>query len=264
MVFSKTQPITLVFMHGWGMNKMVWQPFLSQYDFSYSGKVNSVQIDLPGFGDNQHAINNDDYSIDSLACYIEQHLPVNSILVGWSLAGLIAQHLVNNSSEKVIGQVQVCSSPKFTQTQDWPGIKPIVLQQFAKQLQQDHKALLRRFLAIQCMGLDNAKSVYKNMYDALTQHPLSNEVALTQSLALLSSTDLRGHVVEVAQGLPSLRIFGGLDSLVPKKAVPLIQQIYNNDDVHLIEKASHAPFISHPVDFANLLDRFVVKNFLKI
>lgn len=263
MVFNEAQPITLVFLHGWGMNKMVWQPLLSKHDFSHSGKVESLQLDLPGFGYNQFVVEPDSYSLDSLSSHIEKQLPDNSIIVGWSLAGLIAQTLVNKLSAKVIGQVQVCSTPKFTQTEDWPGIKPIVLQQFAKQLKQDHKALLKRFLAIQCMGLDNAKSVYKEMYEALTQHPLSNEEALTQSLALLSSTDLRGRLVTGSINTPSLRIFGGLDSLVPKKALPLIQQIYRNDEFYLIDKASHAPFISHPDNFASILNTFTFNNFLK-
>ncbi len=254
MDFDVKDPINLVFLHGWGMNKMVWQPFLQQSSIVRLSNLNTYTFDLPGFGENQHAISREQYSLTSVAHYVEEAIPANSVLVAWSLAGLVSQYLVNLKSPKVVAQIQVCSTPKFIQEGRWPGIKPVVLEQFAEQLTQDHHALLRRFLTIQCMGLDEPKVTYKTMNTALTSHPLSHPEALASSLNILMTTDLRDKAL---YSCPSLRVFGGLDSLVPKRAIPHIQEIFDGDQFHLIDKASHAPFISHPFEFEQVIERFL-------
>lgn len=254
------KPINLVFLHGWGMNRMVWQPFIQQSNLGKLTNVNILTLDLPGFGENQYVLASEKYSLATVAEYLEQLLPENSVLVAWSLSGLVAQYLINKNCPKIIGQVQVCSTPKFTQETEWYGIKPTVLEQFAQQLTQDHHALLRRFLAIQCMGLDEPKLVFKKMNSALTGHPLSHPEALSSSLDILMTSDLREST---AFQRPSLRIFGGLDSLVPKRAIPLIKDIFKNDQIHLINKASHAPFISHSVEFEKAILKFLSQHFIE-
>lgn len=259
MVLEVKQPINLVFLHGWGMNKMVWQPFIEQSSIDNLPNLNIVSLDLPGFGEQQYAIQSEQYSLDSVANYVEGLLPANTVLVAWSLAGLVSQYLINRHSRKIIGQIQVCSTPKFTQEENWPGIKPMVLTQFAEQLSKDHQALLRRFLSIQCMGLAEPKLIYKTMNNALIGHPLSHPEALASSLNILISTDLRN---ERSNALPSLRVFGGLDSLVPKRVIPHLKDIFDNDQFHLIDKASHAPFISHPSEFERAIENFLQHHFL--
>ena len=57
--------------------------------------------------------------------------------------------------------------------------------------------------------------------------------------------------------LPWLRIYGRLDSLVPKAAIPLLDERYPASRSLVLEKASHAPFISHPEPFITLLRQFI-------
>ena len=61
----------------------------------------------------------------------------------------------------------------------------------------------------------------------------------------------------VGLDLPWLRIYGRLDSLVPKAAIPLLDERYPASRSLVLEKASHAPFISHPEPFITLLRQFI-------
>ncbi|MNJ79619.1 Pimeloyl-[acyl-carrier protein] methyl ester esterase [compost metagenome] len=67
--------------------------------------------------------------------------------------------------------------------------------------------------------------------------------------------DLRDELVGL--DLPWLRIYGRLDSLVPKAAIPLLDERYPASRSLVLEKASHAPFISHPEPFITLLRQFI-------
>ena len=63
---------------------------------------------------------------------------------------------------------------------------------------------------------------------------------------------------ELAQlNLPWLRVYGRLDSLVPKASIPLLDERYPASRSVVLEKASHAPFISHPQQFIEIIEHFV-------
>jgi pimeloyl-[acyl-carrier protein] methyl ester esterase len=64
------------------------------------------------------------------------------------MGGLIAQQIVNSGEQKVLGQIQIASSPKFVQAQGWLGIRPEVLDMFTAHINSDHVGLLKRFLAL--------------------------------------------------------------------------------------------------------------------
>ena len=53
--------------------------------------------------------------------------------------------------------------------------------------------------------------------------------------------------------MPYLRMYGKLDGLVPRKAIEPINVLSPDSDVVILEKASHAPFISHPEEFHQAL-----------
>lgn len=251
----------IVFIHGWGMNQGIWQAFLESCKQKWGKELTYDAIDLPGFG-TKHDVDLPSYKIDSLADDVKQVLRPNSVVVGWSMGGLIAQSLADIAEPKVVAQIHIASTPKFLQSNDWFGIREEVLQQFNQQLRSDHLHLLKRFLSIQCIGLAKPKEHMKAMLDAICVFPLSNPETLGKSLQLLSDTDLRptSHL-QANSYLPSLRIFGGLDSLIPSKAIPAIEALYPNDCIAVIPKASHAAFLSHPTSCIELIDNFLQSHF---
>jgi len=243
----------LVLLHGWGMNQGIWTHFA--HVLSQALNIQVSCIDLPGFG-TQHQHVPQTYTIDVIANIVAQQLPNNCILVGWSLGGLVAQKIVSQPQSKVVAHVQLSSTPKFAETNDWPGIKLNILNMFAKQLKVEHANILKRFLAIQCMGLDSPNQTVKTMLGMLKDFPLSTDEALSASLQVLTDTDLRLDLAQ-SKTIPCLRIFGRLDSLVPVKAIPCIRALSPHSIIHVLPKASHAPFISHEKETLELLHQFV-------
>ncbi|MCC4833818.1 alpha/beta fold hydrolase [Shewanella sp. 10N.7] len=257
----------LVLLHGWGVNSAVFHPLqtaLSHYRVHY--------VDLPGFGDS--AENTGD--INAWAAQLAQQLPKNAVWLGWSLGGSVATQIAITYPESVKALITVASSPcfmaqeaivqefseqdVFAQTdsdQDrvnqapenkasWPGIAPKVLAQFSEQLQINLAKTVERFLAIQAMGSDTAKNDIAAIKKLVLAKPLPSQVVLDQGLGMLRTVDLRSQLSTIQQ--PWLRIWGRCDSLVPKKIIKLLPQATSIEDV-VHNKASHAPFISHPQAF---------------
>lgn len=254
---SKSSEITLVLIHGWGMNQGVWAEFIPALQ---QCGVNSIKcIDLPGFGNN-HSVQLEQYDLAHIAAWLAPQLPKNSVVLGWSLGGLVAQYLSIYERASVIAHIQMCSTPKFAQHESWAGIKPELLDIFKQQLKTDLDALLGRFLAIQCMGLEKPKQQMKVMHDSVSAYPNPNQETLDCSLNILLEADLREDLSNSETS--SLWIFGRLDSLVPSKVQKFVEEQVPKAQTLLLKKASHAPFISHKIETAQSVADFL-QNLLK-
>ncbi|WP_246029079.1 pimeloyl-ACP methyl ester esterase BioH [Parashewanella tropica] len=211
-------------------------------------------VDLPGFGHSAPISGNLDAWVDHLM----EHLPDDSIWLGWSLGGLVATQLALTYPNKVKGLITVASSPCFLSKLDenWLGMDPKVLSLFSEQLQSDIKKTVERFLAIQAMGSKTAKQEIKQLkHDVLTQ-PLPDQQALAQGLSFLQQNDLRKDISNI--NLPWLRIWGRLDSLVPKTIIETLPATPNTSDV-LMHECAHAPFFSHTEEFCDILLKWLYK-----
>ena len=240
----------LVFLHGWGMNSGVFTEFSPLLSEEFTVTV----VDLPGFGNN-HNVVPDKYSVASLAEMIGPALPDNCVVAGWSLGGLVAQQLALSAPDRVTGLITIASSPRFVSANGWPGIDPAILSQFQKELGENFQKTLDRFLSIQAMGSETARQDVKKIKSSVTAYPDPSPDALAAALQLLSDEDLRAVIGQIRQ--PTLRIFGRLDSLVPKTAIDNICQLQPQSDAVVLSKASHAPFISHPQQTADIIQRFM-------
>lgn len=236
----------LVFLHGWGVNSGVWQPLIAILKDEFC----ITTIDLPGYGLNYQQLPTS-YNLQSVATSVAEHLPTNCILIGWSLGGLVAQQIANTYPEKLTQLVLICSSPKFSKSTDWPGIEPKVLHYFTQQLGFDFSKTLQRFLAIQAMGSENARQDAKTIKQAVQQYPPPSPIALGAGLDMLQNIDLREQFKTLIT--PCQMFLGRLDSLVPDKVAPLIQQLNSKVIIDVIANSSHAPFISNTESFAKRL-----------
>lgn len=232
----------LVLLHGWGLNSGVWEPISEALTEQYRVTL----IDLPGFGRNADRLP-DDYNLQSISTWLADYLPQNCTLLGWSLGGLIAQQLALTVPGKIQRLVLLCSSPKFTQDQNWFGIKLSVLNTFEQQLEGDFSKTLDRFMAIQAMGSVSARHDIKKIKACIEDYPIPDEKALRAGLGILANADLREAIGSI--DVPTHRLYGRLDSLVPHKAIEAIEALQPHSVSHVFEHASHAPFISHPESF---------------
>ncbi|WMO15561.1 pimeloyl-ACP methyl ester esterase BioH [Pseudoalteromonas piscicida] len=239
----------VVLLHGWGMNKAVWQ--LCEEALAPTTVIKAVN--LPGFGGTPSA--EGDYSLERNALLIAEQLMPQSVLIGWSLGGLFALYLAAHFPDKVSKVILVASTPFFCEQTDWPGIAPKVLNNFETQLQTNSAKTIERFLAIQAMGSEHAREDIKQLKALLGTLPEAEAKALAGGLEILKSQDLRDEFSRLQ--LPTIGIFGRLDSLVPQAAVEKMQVLNPNFKAHTIAKASHAPFISHKEAFLSLLKSII-------
>ena len=256
---SSGQGLALVFIHGWGLNSAIWQPLKEKLLPHYQ----IITIDLPGFGANRN-VQLHDYSLANVSQLIANSINQPAVYVGWSLGGLVASYIALHHSNKVKGLITVASSPYFIEEKVqgevlWYGIKKPVLQGFYQQLEENIEKTLTGFLKIQAMGSPNIRQDIKQLQSLVLQYPTPTKQTLAKSLCLLETTDLRQQLKNIQQ--PFLRLYGRLDSLVPKKSIALIDQLAPQSEHYIFEHASHAPFISHPEIFQTQLTQWLALYF---
>jgi len=261
---QNSQKIPVVFIHGWGLNSAVWQPFIDNLSDEFTNVFYIITVDLPGFGSNVNKELNS-YSLANVCQYIDNSITQPAIYLGWSLGGLVATEMALCYPEKVRALITVASSPRFleevvkqehTTQQTWPGLKAKVLDAFHQQLQVDTKKTISGFLKIQAMGSPHIRQDIKQITQLVFQHQMANKATLDQSLMLLESSDFREQLQDITQ--PFLRLYGDADSLVPKAVIEQIAKLSENSDQHVFKQASHAPFISHVDDFKQVLSNWLM------
>lgn len=234
----------LVLLHGWGLNAQVWDCITAELSPHFTLHL----VDLPGYGRSRG------FGAQTLAqmaqCVLAQ-APEKAIWLGWSLGGLVASQIALQAPERVSALVTVASSPCFSAREAWPGIKPEVLAGFQHQLSEDFQRTVERFLALQTMGSDTARQDARLLKSAVLSLDMPSTEVLNGGLEILKTVDLREALQNLS--LPFLRLYGHLDGLVPRKIVPLLDEMWPASESIIFPKAAHAPFVSHPQAFCDAL-----------
>ncbi len=258
---TRSMEINIAFIHGWGMNSGAFSQLIDTLQtqvrcHSSDNKLsfNFYTISLPGHGE-KHDLMPEPFDLPCIANVISSEIKENTILIGWSLGGLVAQYLASKQHPNLLGLMTIASTPKFQMTDDWHGIKPEVLAMFMSQLKQNHHKTLTRFLAIQMMGVANAKTLIKEITKAIHIYPAPNITALSYGLKILQTTDIRKDIRDIK--IPTLRTYGRLDSLVPYKAINEIQHLQPQSRHLIFKHASHAPFLTNADEFSKHIIEFV-------
>lgn len=247
----------IVLLHGWGLNSGVWKTIVDQLSVDFE----VTTVDLPGFGLN-HDVMPHEYTLDTISKMIVEAVDGPAIFIGWSLGGLIASKIAIEYSTSCLGLVTVASSPCFKQGDNWPGIKPAFLQAFYHQLSKDIEQTLKSFLKIQAMGSPHIRKDLKIIQALIMAYPLPNERALKSGLDLLDTSDLRPDVGRII--MPFLRVYGKLDSLVPKITAEKVSHLVSHSEQITFEKSSHAPFISESEEFVHHLVKWLTKTVAEV
>jgi pimeloyl-[acyl-carrier protein] methyl ester esterase len=249
-IWSETagQGVDLVLIHGWGMNASVWDGVLPDLRQKFRVTV----LDLPGHG------RSSGLTFDGLAEIsdrVQEVLPENAVLLGWSMGGLIALRLASHYPERYGQVLLVSSSPCFVRRSDWSiALDPGVFNAFGKGLEEDYPATLKRFLALQLKGADNARGLARSIGIGLEAHQPEKD-ALIRGLDLLNHVDLRDTLK-----LPGLRVsalLGGRDTLVPSGIGRALSDQFPMVDIETVEGAGHMPFITHGDAFRDWVSRKV-------
>ncbi len=239
----------IVLLHGWGLNAEVWRYIVQRWASHFRLHL----VDLPGYGRSQGF---GALTLEEMTQIVLAQAPEKAVWIGWSLGGLVASRAALSAPQRVDALVTVASSPCFAaQEEDWPGIRPEVLHGFQQQLSEDFQRTVERFLALQTLGSESARQDAKLLKSMVLDLPIPPVEVLNGGLEMLNHQDLRLEMQSLT--LPFLRIYGALDGLVPRKIIPLLDALWPRSRSVKIEKASHAPFISHPEVFSSAVIDFL-------
>ena len=240
----------LVLLHGWGMNGDVWEGVLP----ALSKNFRTTIVDLPGCGRSLDCPA--DYSLQNLSAALNDVIPPQSSLVGWSLGGMIATQFALDQPNKIKKLSLVASAPQFVRDETWPdGTDAEVLDSFADGLKQSYQKTINRFIAIQAMGSDHAREEQRTLRERVFRHGNPQPAALEGGLNILRHANLRPHLSEIT--CPTLLITGEHDSLFRRAAAEKTQSLFSNANLSIIPGAGHAPFLSHPNIFIAALNNFL-------
>ena len=243
--------IKCVFVHGWGMNQAVWQPVIEQLP----DWIEPICIDLPG-----HGLNNQSNfeTLDDLVQACVDMVDEPAYWVGWSLGGMAVMQLALDYPEKVKALMLVASSPCFIYKEDClHGMKSEVFDDFADNLLNDFSATIQRFLSLQVQGSDSGRQILRQLRKKIMVMPAANIQALQAGLKLLKTIDLRKQVVNLS--MPVDWVLGNKDTLVKPSLANVLKQSELKANITVIDKAAHAPFLSHLEQFTEKLIESVEK-----
>ena len=254
--------LPIVCLHGWGMRGGIFGGVAEGLSLNKSwsdphllklGSDHDLFPDLPGYG---HTALPDDYSASELADRMAKDAPDKIVLLGWSMGSLIAQAWATRHPQQVVALVLVAATPCFQQRADWPyGLSVGDVAAFADGVASDWRATLNRFLALQARGSEDARSLIAQLRAELATGGDPRPETLAAGMRLLATTDLRDQAANITQ--PTLLIHGAQDGLCPLSGAEWLTAQMPNARLKIIERAAHAPFLSHPGAFNALLREFL-------
>lgn len=260
---SSSKTTTICFIHGWGAQNSVWQAWIDEHFAQLPGLAVQL-IELPGFGKALPV--STEFSVDKTgikACNqiwlqrLAAEIPANSVLVGWSLGGILAQQLVEMVQAKAL--VCIASTPKFVQAENWQNaVEQEVMQDFIEALEADSAALLKRFSRLQFQGDAKMRELVRKFNQSLENQPQPDLVALKQGLQLLAALDLRSNLANLEQQkIPSLWIFGEEDRLIPPETANQVQKILPSAKIARFAQTAHLPFYTEPAVTSDEILQFI-------
>ncbi len=239
----------LVLLHGWGMHGGVWTDVAQQLAKEFCVHV----VDLPGNGASDALA---ETNLATLVQALSAQFPEPITLCGWSLGGQVALQWASREPDKVRRLILVASTPCFAEREDWMfGMESAVLAKFSAELEANHAATLRRFIALQLRGSEKERELLAVMRERLFSRGEPDMTALRAGLNILRDADQREELAGIKQ--PTLVIAGERDKLTPPEASRYMAQTIATARLVEVAGAAHAPFLSHPEIFIEHVKSFL-------
>ncbi|MBZ0097001.1 MAG: pimeloyl-ACP methyl ester esterase BioH [Sulfuricella sp.] len=239
----------LALLHGWGMHGGVWDGVRDALAQRFRLHI----VDLPAYGASPAV---EPYTLERLARAVAAALPEQVQVCGWSLGGQVALEMARLFPDQIKRLVLTATTPCFTAREDWPcAVRREVLLEFAAALETDYEGTLKRFLALQARGGDEVKTVLKRLRDILFTRGRPDVQTLRTGLNILLESDLRDRAATIET--QTLLLHGGRDMLTPAGAAHWLAGQMPEARLEVLPGAAHAPFLSHPVEFTEIVTGFL-------
>ncbi len=238
----------LLFLHGWGVTRGVWNGFEKRLCGNRSF-WNPCLYTL--------AQNGCDASLESLAEQIKKGLVSKTIVVAWSIGGLIAITL-SGLCDKVKAIIFIASAPCFINKPGWS--YTIVKARFEKLhdlLKSRPEAALSSFSDIVIHGDPSPEETLKKLQNNMATQ--TDREVLSPWLDDLVRLDLRSAYARLS--VPAYVLLGQNDVLVKNAVREQLIRLNGNIKVDMVNDSGHAPFISREEDTLRLIQGYINAEF---
>jgi len=247
---------TLFFIHGWASDKSVWQNQIEAFKKDFR----IINVDLRGHGETPWAETHDllgSFTDDILELCDKLKLE-NINFVAWSMAGFVLLELCQRAAQLIDSFTLVTATPKFLNYQDYRcGTDEANLNLLKKKLNANLPAALEEFRLYMFSDQEKQDSRFAQAWEVLKKIPSPNERALTLGLELLEKADFRQDLNLIYK--PTLLIAGEKDAIIPKLTAEFMQQRIKNAELVIFKDSGHAPFLTQPERFNQVLREWISK-----
>ena len=239
----------LVLLHGWAMHGGVFAPLVERLRAQRTLYV----VDLPGHGHSRDS--GVPLELDACAEAVRAAVPA-APWCGWSLGGAVALRAAARWPDAVPALAMVCATPRFVADDDWPwGMPADTFASFEAGLRADWSGTVDRFLALEAFGLEDARERVRELRALALERGAPSPRVLAEGLRLLETADLRPQLPALA--VPSLWLAGRRDRVIAPAALQAAAQRAPRARCEVIDRAGHAPFLTHPQQVAEALSAFL-------
>lgn len=232
-------------IHGWGANRHVFDDLMPRLPAEWA----VCAPDLPGHGDAPF-VRPFDIAADGIAAQIDAPADI----LGWSLGGLVALYLAARHPGKVRSLCLTASFARLTADEDYPeGLAAPALGKMVGAFRSDYAKHIKQFLQLQLLHTPDAAEIIGRILPDLAR--CGTPSALQEALDAAERADAR-HLLDKID-VSVLLVFGGKDAITPPRMGEYLHRRLKGSRLVVMEKAAHAPFLSHAEAFAALYRDFV-------
>lgn len=247
-ISTRGQGPELVLVHGWSMHSGIWGGLVDVLASEFRVSL----VDLPGHGVNRHVPLSRD--LDKVAELILSELPP-AAWMGWSLGGLVTLAAALQQPHKVQKTVLVAATPCFSRQEDWDlGVSAAAQEAFADGLENDLEGTLDQFF-VHCFGAAWVDESLRRLGKSLKTDDLPSKTTLRTGLHLLYGNNLLGGM-ETCR-VPTLFLGGTRDRTINPQSIERAVAAMPAASARMIRAAGHAPFISHPEQFLDIILKYL-------
>lgn len=231
----------LILLPGWGLGPAALEPLagaLAEQGLAVE------RTDLPAL---------ESANPDAWLAELDERLPDDAWLGGWSLGGMLAAALAARRGARCRGLLTLASNACFVAREDWPSaMSAETFAVFRDGCAQDASALLKRFALLCSQGCGEARGLSRQLNQGI---PVQEAAQRLAGLAVLAALDNRAALAAFAG--PQLHLLAEADALVPAAAAEPLRALFERGAVERVAGTGHAFVLEQPQALAARLATFV-------
>jgi pimeloyl-[acyl-carrier protein] methyl ester esterase len=233
----------LILLPGWGLGVSPMEPLAA----ALQGLDEHLKVEIEPLPEL------DSSDLQTWLDELDENIPQDVWLGGWSLGGMLASELAARRGERCCGLLTLASNPCFVADEQWPSAMPgETFDAFLAGCQSDPRMTLKRFSLLCAQGAQDARGLSRLMQGGA---PNGTPTALMAGLELLAQLDTR-QALQAFRG-PQFHLFAGQDALVPAEAAGALFSLLPDIEMGLIEQACHAFLLEDPHGVAGAIQAFL-------